>query len=77
MPRALALLGVRFVIASRPLPDLQPIATMAAHPDYPEGWTLFLYELRDANTSGYWSTRPVSVSSRTAGDALDDFRFAE
>jgi hypothetical protein len=63
VPRALALLGVHFVIVSRPLADLQPIATMTAHPDHPEGWTLFLYELRDAKTSGYWSTRPLSVSS--------------
>jgi hypothetical protein len=63
VPRALALLGVHFVIVSRPLADLQPIATMTAHPDHPEGWTLFLYELRDAKTTGYWSTRPLSVSS--------------
>jgi hypothetical protein len=61
-PRVLALLGVRTVIASRPLPGLQPIATVTAHPDYPESWTLFAYELRDARTGGYWSTRPISVS---------------
>jgi hypothetical protein len=63
VPRTLALLGVNFVIVSRPLPGLQPIATMAAYPDHPERWTVFLYELRDARTNGYWSTRPISVSS--------------
>ena len=60
-PRVFALLGIRFVITSRPLPDRQPVTTMTVLPEHPDSWTLFLYELPDVRPAGYWSTRPMSV----------------
>jgi len=60
-PRILAMLGVRFVIASRPLPDLTPKQTLLVVPGYPEQWTLFVYELPDAKVAGYWSLHPRPV----------------
>jgi len=60
-PRVLAMLGVRFVITSRPLPGLTPKQTLLVQPGYPEQWTLFLYELPDAKVAGYWSLHPRTV----------------
>ena len=62
-PRILALLGVRFVISNKKLPGIEPATTFVALPEHPEGWTLFVYELPDANTAGYWSTRPMQAES--------------
>ncbi len=67
-PRILSLLGVRFVITSRPLPGLQPRSTYVVVPGHPEAWSLFLYELDHVNTSGYWATRPMLAA--TAREAL-------
>jgi len=62
-PRILAMLGVRFVITSQPLPELTPKGTLVVVSGHPEAWSLFLYELPDANTAGYWATRPVQVET--------------
>jgi hypothetical protein len=62
-PRILAMLGVRFVITDRPLPGYTPKATLVVVPDHPDTWTLFLYELPDVNTAGYWATRPMQVDT--------------
>jgi hypothetical protein len=59
--RIFAMLGVRFVITSRPLPGLAPKQTLVVQPEYPEQWTLFLYELPDAKVAGYWSLHPRPV----------------
>jgi hypothetical protein len=60
-PRILAMLGVRFVITSRPLPGLAPKQTLVVQPEYPKQWTLFLYEIPDAKVGGYWSVHPQKV----------------
>lgn len=60
-PRILAMLGVRFVITGRPLPGLTPKQTLVVQREYPEQWTLFLYELPDAKVAGYWSLHPRPV----------------
>jgi hypothetical protein len=62
-PRILAMLGVRFVITSRPLAGYTPKATLVVVPEHPDAWSLFLYELPDVNTAGYWATRPTQVET--------------
>jgi hypothetical protein len=62
-PRILAMLGVRFVITSRPLPGYTPKSTLVVVPGHPEAWSLFLYELSDARAAGYWATRPMQVET--------------
>ncbi len=58
-PRILAMLGVRFVITSRPLPGYTPKNTLVLVSEHPDAWSLFVYELSDAKTAGYWATRPL------------------
>ena len=66
-PRILAMLGVRFIITSRPLPGRTPKNTLVVVPEHPDAWSLFLYELSDAKTAGYWSIRPmVAETTRQA-----------
>jgi hypothetical protein len=65
-PRLFAMLGVRFVITDRPVPGLEPKSRFVADPADPEKWTLFLYEIRDAKTGGYWSTSPALVQTTDA-----------
>jgi hypothetical protein len=62
-PHIFALLGVRFVITSRPLPGLTPKSTYAVLPEHAHTWSLFLYELTDAKTAGYWALRPMLAES--------------
>jgi hypothetical protein len=65
-PRLFAMLGVRFVITDRPVPNLAPKSRFVADPSDPEKWTQFLYEIRDAKTGGYWSTSPALVQTTDA-----------
>lgn len=65
-PRLFAMLGVRFVITDRPVPNLALRSRFVADPKDPEKWTLFLYEIRDAKTGGYWSTSPALVQTTDA-----------
>ncbi len=65
-PRLFAMLGVRFVITDHPVPNLAPKSRFVADPENPEKWTLFLYEIRDAKTGGYWSTSPALVQTTDA-----------
>jgi hypothetical protein len=62
-PHIFAMLGVRFVITSRPLPGLTPKSTYAVLPEHADTWSLFLYELTDAKTAGYWALRPMFAES--------------
>jgi hypothetical protein len=62
-PRILSLLGVRFVITSRPLPGLKPKSTYVVLPEHPDTWSMFLYELDNVNTSGYWAIRPMLATT--------------
>jgi hypothetical protein len=62
-PRLYALFGVRFVITSRPLADLSPTMSLVLDAEYPQLWTLYLYEVPGTNTAGYWSTRPMQVAN--------------
>jgi hypothetical protein len=62
-PRILAMLGVRFVITDRPWPGLVPKTTLIVTPENPDFWTLYLYELPNVNTAGYWATRPLTVDT--------------
>jgi hypothetical protein len=62
-PRLYALFGVRFVITSRPLADLSQTMSLVVVSEAPQAWTLYLYEVPGANTSGYWSTRPLQVDT--------------
>lgn len=66
VPRLFAMLGVRFVITDRPVPNLAPKSRFVADPHNPEKWTLFLYEIRNAKTGGYWSTSPALVQTTDA-----------
>jgi hypothetical protein len=76
-PRVLAMLGVRFVITGRPLPGLTPRQSLVVQPDYPDQWTLFLYELPHANVAGYWSLHPHNVDdTRQAMLWMDDSQSA-
>jgi hypothetical protein len=65
-PRLFAMLGVRFVITDHPVPDLAPRSRFVADPKDPAKWTLFLYEIGDAKTGGYWSTSPALVQTTDA-----------
>lgn len=65
-PRLFAMLGVRFVITDHPVPNLAPKSRFVADPKDPEKWTLFLYEIPDAKTGGYWSTSPALVQTADA-----------
>jgi hypothetical protein len=65
-PRLFAMLGVRFVITDRPVPNLAPRSRFVADPEDPQKWTLFLYEIPDAKTGGYWSTSPALVQTTDA-----------
>jgi hypothetical protein len=65
-PRLFAMLGVRFVITDHPVPNLALRSRFVADPKDPEKWTLFLYEIRDAKTGGYWSTSPALVQTTDA-----------
>jgi hypothetical protein len=62
-PRLYALFGVRFVITSRQLADLGPIMSLVVVSEAPQIWTLYLYEVPEANVAGYWSTRPLQVTT--------------
>jgi hypothetical protein len=62
-PRIFAMLGVRFVITSRALAGLTPSSSYVVVPEHPDIWSLFLYELSDAKTAGYWAVRPTKVET--------------
>jgi hypothetical protein len=62
-PRLLASLGVRFVITGRPLPNHTPYHRLAVIPEHPDQWTLYLYELPDANVAGRWAVNPEKVET--------------
>jgi hypothetical protein len=62
-PRILAMLGVRFVISGAPIAGLTARRTLVVVPERPDIWTLHLYELANANTAGYWATKPVEIAT--------------
>jgi hypothetical protein len=62
-PRLYALLGVHFVMTSRPLAGFNPALTVVVNSEAPQAWTLYLYELPGASVAGYWSTRPMQSST--------------
>jgi hypothetical protein len=62
-PRLHALFGVRFLITDRPLPDARAITSLVVNHEAPHAWTLYLYEVPQAQPSGHWSTRPKQVAT--------------
>ena len=81
-PRLYAILGVRFVITNRALPDLNPTTSLVVTPEAPQLWTLYLYEVPGVKIAGYWSTAPrlvattrqamqwLATDSKSNGDAV-------
>ena len=51
--RLYAMLGIRFVIANRTLPNLSPTMSLVVTAEAPQMWTLHLYEVPEAKTTGY------------------------
>jgi hypothetical protein len=62
-PRLYAMLGIRFLITNRLLSGLTPTMSLEVNAEVPQKWTLHLYELPEAKTAGYWSTRPMQAAS--------------
>jgi hypothetical protein len=62
-PRLYAMFGVRFLITDRPLPDVRAITSLVVNHEAPHVWTLYLYEVPQAQPAGYWSTRPMQAAT--------------
>jgi hypothetical protein len=62
-PRLYAMFGVRFLITDRPLPDVRAITSLVVYHEAPHVWTLYLYEVPQAQPAGYWSTRPMQAAT--------------